>query len=70
MYLIRPEFIRNKRDMGNGKFEITEEKVPVYKTVTHKEKRQKPVYVDVPIYRTKYYYKLERWKPNRSVDTT
>ena len=62
--------IKNKKDLGNGKFEITEEKEPVYKTVTHKEKRQKPIYRDVPIYQTKFYYKLERWKDNRTIDTS
>lgn len=62
--------VKSKRDLGNGKFEITEEKEPVYKTVSRKEKRQRPVYVDVPVYSTKYYYELERWRNNRSVDTS
>lgn len=61
--------VQHKRDLGNGNFEITETQEPVYKTVHHKEKRQRPVYVDVPIYQPKYYYYLERWKDNRTIDT-
>lgn len=64
------ETIQKQRDLGNGHFEISEEQKPVYKTVMHKEKRQKPVYKEVPVYRIKYYYKLERWKNNRTVDTS
>lgn len=62
--------VTKKRDKGNGDFEITEEQQPVCKTVQRKEKRERPVYVKVPIYETKYYYKLERWKFSRSVDTS
>ena len=64
------ETITHKRDLGNGNFEIEKEQKPVYKTVTHKEKRSKPVYIDIPIYETKFYYKLERWKHFRNVDSS
>ena len=62
--------VTSKRDLGNGNFEVVETQEPVYKTVYHKEKRERPIYKDVPVYETKYYYKLERWKHYRSVDTS
>lgn len=62
--------VQKKRDLGNGNFEIDSEQEPVYKTVTRKEEKQRPVYKDVPVYQTKYYYKLERWKHHRSVESS
>ena len=62
--------VTSKRDLGNGNFEVVENQEPVYKTVYHKEKRERAIYKDVPVYRIKYYYKLERWKPYRTVDTS
>lgn len=62
--------VSEKRDLGNGKFEITTHQEPVYKTVYHKEKRERPVYKDVPVYKLKYYYEIERWKHYRTVDTS
>lgn len=46
-------------DNGDGTFD--EEKIPVYKTVYETKERKVPVYVDVPIYDTKYYYEIDRW---------
>lgn len=59
-----------KRDLGNGKFEIEKTQEPVYRTVTHKEKRERPVYRDEPVYKTKYYFEIERWKSTRNVPTS
>lgn len=72
------------RDFGNGYFEevtssqpvyeteyYTEShQEPVYTTETYTETRQEPVYKDVPVYKTKYYYEIEKWFDCRSVDTT
>lgn len=46
-------------DNGDGTFD--EEKIPVYKIVYETKERKVPVYVDVPIYDTKYYYEIDRW---------
>ena len=56
-------------DNGDGTFDVEEHKEPVYKTEYHTETREVPVYVDIPIYDTKYYYEIERWKHNRDVTT-
>ena len=57
------------RDLGNGNFEVETHEVPEYGTEYYTETRQEPVYIQVPIYKTKYYYEIERWKHARSVDT-
>lgn len=49
------------RDLGNGMFEQVEHKTPRYRTEYHTETYQEPVYKDVPVYATKYYYSIERW---------
>ena len=47
------------RDLGNGKVEIVE--TPRYRTEYHTEYYEVPVYKDVPVYQTKYYYDIDRW---------
>ena len=47
------------RDLGNGQFESYS--VPVYETVYETEYYDEPIYVDIPVYRTKYYYDIDRW---------
>jgi hypothetical protein len=61
------------RDLGNGQAEVVQTpryrteyhtetyEVPKYKTVYHEETYQEPVYVEVPVYQTKYYYDIDRW---------
>lgn len=51
-------------DNGDGTFD--EEKVPIYRTVYDTEYEKVPVYKDVPIYDTKYYYKIDRWCYDRT----
>ena len=51
-------------DNGDGTFD--EEEIPVYTTVYDIEYEEVPVYVDVPIYDTKYYYKIDKWCYNRT----
>lgn len=53
------------RDLGNGYFEEEEYQVPEYHT--EYETEQEPVYRQDPVYRTKYYYDIERWVYHRSV---
>ena len=56
------------RDTGNGQFEIVQ--TPKYKTVKKTETYQEPVYKDVQVYRTKYYYNIGRWKHDSYLTTS
>lgn len=51
------------RDLGNGFFESYDcsYTVPDYQTQTRTEYYEVPVYVSVPVMRTKYEYEIERW---------
>lgn len=57
-------------DNGDGTFEVEEHEEPVYRTEYRTEEREEPVYVSIPIYDTKYYYKIEKWVPERDVTTS
>lgn len=50
-------------DNGDGTFnQVTVEvKTPVYVEETYTEIEEIPVYIDVPVYETKYYYEIDRW---------
>lgn len=48
------------RDLGNGQVEVV--RTPRYKTEYYTETYQEAVYRDEPVYRTKYYYEIGRWK--------
>lgn len=52
------------RDRGNGYFEVDEEPIYSYRTVY--ETKQRDVYRDEPVYKTKYYYEIQEWVYNRS----
>lgn len=54
------------KDNGDGTFD--EVKVDDYGNEEYTE--QEPVYKEVPIYDTKYYYEIERWIYKRSVNTS
>ena len=56
-------------DNGDGTFDVEEHEEPVYRTETHTEWRDEPVYRQEPIYDTKYYYEVERWVHERDVVT-
>ncbi len=53
------------KDLGNGYFEEITENVPIYNTELVEEQYQEPVYKDVPIYDTMYYYEIDRYVHNR-----
>ena len=57
-------------DNGDGTFTEHAHTVPDYEYVTKTEEYQDPVYVSVPVYKKKYYYKIWRWKPYRDVTTS
>lgn len=54
-------------DNGDGSFTETCTDVPRYRTEYHTETYEEPVYRDVPVYQTKYYYDLDKWIYKRSV---
>ena len=54
-------YVSGYRDLGNGHFQEILSQRPVYRTETITEQYQEPVYKNVPIYDTKYYYEIERW---------
>ncbi len=53
-------------DMGNGYFNQVEHQTPRYRTEYYTEIEERPVYVDVPVYETKYTYTAYRWINERS----
>ncbi|MBR1741321.1 MAG: hypothetical protein IJ733_05520 [Lachnospiraceae bacterium] len=57
-------------DNGDGTFTEHSHTVPDYEYVTKTEEYEDPVYVNVPVYKKKYYYKVWRWKPFRDVSTS
>ena len=57
-------------DLGNGYFEEIVELVPVYETVYEEVEYQEAVYIDVPVYKTKYYYEIDKWVYKESVKET
>lgn len=63
------EVVVGMRDLGNGYFEEITNQIPIYETYYEEETYEEPIYISVPIYKTKYYYKIDRWIYNRSVKT-
>lgn len=55
------------KDNGNGTFTEYTVQEPVYENVT--KTREVPVYKDVPIYSTKYYYYVYKWVPDHNAVT-
>lgn len=56
-------YVCGKIDMGNGYFKDKYCTRPIYDT--RREKRSRPVYNQVPVYRTKYYFDIMRWVERR-----
>ncbi|NJO04207.1 MAG: hypothetical protein HC876_00975 [Chloroflexaceae bacterium] len=54
-------YVCEQRDLGNGFFEDVECEEPVYENRTRTETYEEPIYRDVPIYRTKYTYEVDKW---------
>lgn len=61
--------VTGHRDMGNGYFEETTSQVPRYRTEYRTETYQEPVYIQIPIYKTKYYYEIDKWVYDRTLKT-
>ena len=63
-------YVSGYRDLGNGYFEEITSSRPIYETYYETETYQEAVYRSVPIYRTKYYYEIDKWLYERSVKTS
>ncbi|HLC49689.1 MAG TPA: zinc finger Ran-binding domain-containing protein [Candidatus Andersenbacteria bacterium] len=55
------EVVTGQRDMGNGYFEEMTSSSPVYETQYRTETYEEPVYIEEPVYKTKYTYDIDRW---------
>lgn len=64
------EYVTGYKDLGNGYFEEITSTRPVYETYYETEIYQDPVYRDEPVYKTKYYYEIDKWLYERSVKTS
>ena len=63
-------YVSGYRDLGNGYFEEVTDQRPIYETYYETETYQEPVYRSEPVYRTKYYYEIDKWLYERSVETS
>lgn len=63
-------YVSGHRDLGNGYFEEVTSQRPIYETYYEAETYQDPVYRSEPVYRTKYYYEIDKWLYERSVKTS
>lgn len=69
------------RDLGNGQCDVIQTpryrteyhtesyQVPKYRTEWHTEYYEEPVYVQVPVYKTMYYYDIDRWVYHSTLTT-
>ena len=57
-------------DLGNGYFEEITEIEPIYETYFEEETYTKPIYREEPVYKTKYYYEIDKWLYERSIKTS
>lgn len=62
-------YVSGHRDLGNGYFEEITSQRPIYETYYETETYQEPVYRSEPVYRTRYYYEIDKWLYERSVTT-
>lgn len=56
------------KDLGNGQSKVV--KTPKYKIVYKTETYKEPVYRQEPVYKTKYYYDIGRWKETSTLFTS
>jgi hypothetical protein len=68
-YVRTEEVVVGYRDLGNGYFEEITSSRDIYETYYETETYQEAIYRDEPVYQTKYYYEIERWKYDRTVTT-
>ena len=64
------EYVVDTIDLGNGYFEEITDTRPIYETKWHTEEIEVPIYKDVDVYQTRYYYEIDKWLYERSVKTS
>ena len=78
------EIVTKTKDLGNGYFEEEEYEepvyetyyeteyyqAPVYETYYETEYYQEPIYRDEPVYKTKYYYDIDKWVYEKSITSS
>ena len=68
--LVGYEDIKNWKDLGNGyEEEVVVGQKPIYKEYDTEEEYDSPVYRYDPIYKTMYYYEIDKWVYERSITT-
>lgn len=63
------EVVVGTKDLGNGYFEEQTSQKPIYEKYTETSYYEEPVYRSDPIYKTKYYYTIYRWKFDHSLSS-
>ncbi|BCN30833.1 hypothetical protein [Anaeromicropila herbilytica] len=63
-------YVTSTTNLGNGHFKETRRKVTDYKTVYKTESYKEAVYIDVPVYKKKYYYVINKWIPIRNIESS
>lgn len=60
-------YVCGQRDLGNGYFED----VVCHRTIysPRQESYEEPVYQEFPVYKTRFWYNIYRWKPYKNYDT-
>lgn len=66
-YVRTETVVTGYRDLGNGYFEEITSSRDVYETYYETETYQEAVYRSEPVYRTKYYYEIDKWLYGRTV---
>ena len=69
-FLRNESYVAGYKDLGNGQFKEIVKERPVYETYYETEYYKEPVYKSVPVYDTKYYYKIDRWVKSRTVESS
>lgn len=63
-------YVSGHKDLGNGYFEEETSERPIYETYTKEETYEDPVYKEEPVYKTKYYYEIDKWVHKRNIKTS
>ncbi|MFK7949373.1 MAG: hypothetical protein AB8G11_17405 [Saprospiraceae bacterium] len=62
------QYVCGKRDLGNGYFEDKYCTRTIYRDKT--EHYEEPIYQEFPVYKTKYKYRIYRWKPFKTYNSS
>lgn len=66
-YQVLDGYDTSYHDLGNGQVNVVQ--TPRYRTEYRTETYQEPVYKQVPVYQTKYYYDIDKWVYINSLTT-